>query len=170
MKPSMGRIMAALIAWFSEEGWPFVQVENEPQLLAYVEGDNSRYTCIAEAREAQEQVIVHALIAIRVPKAKRSEIAEYIARANAGVAIGSFDLDFDEGQLAYRTSIDVEGVPLPSELIGPLVDHAVTMADRHFPGIMAVLFGGASPVEALDQIERYSLDEVIVLANELLEE
>ncbi len=36
-------------------------------------------------------------------------VAEFITRANFGIVIGNFEIDFSDGEIRYKTSIDVEG-------------------------------------------------------------
>lgn len=36
-------------------------------------------------------------------------VAEFIARGNFGIVIGNFEIDFSDGEIPYKTSIDVKG-------------------------------------------------------------
>jgi len=74
-------------------------------------------------------------------------------RANSGTIVGNFELDFAEGEIRYKTSIDVEGDRLSSALIKQMVYANVTMMDRYLPGIMSVIYSNVSPSDAIAQIE-----------------
>jgi len=63
--------------------------------------------------------------------------------------IGNFELDFAEGEVAYKTSIDVEGDRLSFALIQQLVYANVTMMDKYLPGMKLVLESGMSPEDAI---------------------
>jgi hypothetical protein len=80
-------------------------------------------------------------------------IAEFLTRANSGTIIGNFELDFTNGEIRYKTSIDVQGDSLSSELIKQLVYVNVTMMDEYLPGIMSVIYGEVEPKDASAQIE-----------------
>jgi hypothetical protein len=67
--------------------------------------------------------------------------------------IGNFEMDFEDGEIRYKTSIDVEGDSLSSALIKRLVYANVMMMDAYLPGIMSVIYGDVSPEDAITQIE-----------------
>ncbi len=68
-------------------------------------------------------------------------IAEFITRANYGLVIGNFELDFSDGELRYKTAIDVEDDNLSFALIKQMVYANVIIMDKYLPGIMAVIEG-----------------------------
>jgi len=49
-----------------------------------------------------------------VISSKRGAVAEFINRANYGIIIGNFEMDFADGEIRYKTSIDVQGDKLTS--------------------------------------------------------
>jgi len=67
--------------------------------------------------------------------------------------IGNFELDFADGEIRYKTSIDVKGDFLSFELIKQLVYANVTMMDEYLPGIISVIDGDVLPKDAIAQIE-----------------
>ena len=86
------------------------------------------------------------------------EMAEFIARANYGLQNGCFELDFEDGEIRFRTFVDCDG-PLPAEsVIRNSVYTAVTMMRRYGDGIAAVLFGAQTPVIAVAACEAAPFD------------
>ena len=81
-------------------------------------------------------------------------MAEFITRANYGMIIGNFELDFSDGEVRYKTSIDVEGAELVPAVIRQLVYANVLTMDRYLKGIMAVAFGGVDPEMAVKSVEQ----------------
>lgn len=67
--------------------------------------------------------------------------------------IGNFELNFDDGEIRYKTSIDVKNNFLNSETIKQLVYTNVRMMDQYLPGITSVISGKMSPEEAIHLIE-----------------
>ena len=80
-------------------------------------------------------------------------MAEFITRANYGMIVGSFEMDYGDGEVRYKTSIDVEGDRLSLGLVRQLVYINVLMMDRYLPGIMKVAYGDVDPAAAIDSIE-----------------
>lgn len=63
--------------------------------------------------------------------------------------IGNFEMDFTDGEIRYKTSIDVEGDKLSSALIKRLVYANVMMMDEYLPGIVSVTEGDMEPKDAI---------------------
>lgn len=78
-------------------------------------------------------------------------MAEYLTRVNSDIVIGNFELEFGDGEIRYKTSIDVEDDRLSFALIKQLVYANVTMMDEYISGIMSVIYTGVSPEVALNQ-------------------
>ena len=80
-------------------------------------------------------------------------MAEFLTRANYGLIVGNFELDFDDGEVRYKTSLDVEDAELLPALLAHIVYANVTNMDRYLPGIVAVLASSQTPAEAVAQID-----------------
>jgi len=148
-----GPISEAMLKFFAEEKWPYMPLESEPILRIPFQGTNGQWLCYAQAREEQEQFVFYSVCPATVPDDRRPEVAEFITRANYGLIIGNFEMDYRDGEVRYKTSVDVEGDDLSPELLRSLVYANVAMMDHYLPGIMAVLYGGTSAAEAIEQVE-----------------
>ena len=153
-EPSSIQILEEMVNFFKQDDWSFYQIKGQPVLQMGFQGKNGQWTCYARARENEQQFVFYSICPVTVPKAKRRTLGEFIARANYGMVIGNFELDFAEGEVAYKTSIDVEGSTLTFPQMKRLVDTNVAMMDQYLPGIKSVIQGDASPEEAIAQIEK----------------
>ncbi|PHM08985.1 YbjN domain-containing protein [Nostoc sp. 'Peltigera malacea cyanobiont' DB3992] len=149
-----GSIFEAIINFFQADNWPFVQLPGQPALQIPFQGENGKWNCYARARSEQNQFVFYSICPVNVPENKRLAVAEFLTRANSGMIIGNFELDFTDGEISYKTSIDVEGDRLSFALIQRVVYANVTMMDEYLPGIMSVIYGNVSPEEAIAKIER----------------
>ncbi|MDZ8257458.1 YbjN domain-containing protein [Nostoc sp. ChiQUE01b] len=149
-----GSLFEEIINFFQADDWPFVQLPGQPALQIPFQGENGKWNCYARARSEQNQFVFYSICPVNVPENKRLDIAEFITRANSGMMIGNFELDFTDGEISYKTSIDVEGDRLSSALIQRVVYANVTMMDEYLPGIMSVIYGNVSPEEAIAQVEK----------------
>ena len=150
---SSKQILEEIIDFFTEDDWPYTKIKGEPVLLTAFQGENGKWNCSAKARVQQEQFIFYSICPINAPENKRLAMAEFLTRANSGMIIGNFELDFADGEIRYKTSIDVQGDFLSFELIKQLVYANVTMMDEYLPGIISVINGEVSPEDAIAQIE-----------------
>ena len=149
----MGNILDTATAFFKDDGWPFQQLEGQPILQVGFQGDNGQWTCFAQAREEQAQLVFYSVCAAKAPEAKRPALAEFLTRANYGLIMGNFELDWRDGEVRYKTSIDVEGDRLTPALVKQMAYANVVMMDRYLPGIMRVIYGDVSPAEAIAEID-----------------
>ena len=147
-----GSLYAALVAFFEAENWPAALAEDQALLSLPYQGQNGQWLCYAQAREAEQQFIFYSVCPVNVPAARRMAVAEFVTRANYGLVIGNFELDLDDGELRYKTALDVEGDAISLALIRQCVYPNVLMMDLYLPALMRVVYGQATPVEALEKV------------------
>jgi hypothetical protein len=82
-----------------------------------------------------------------------AQVAEYITRANYGLRIGNFEMDYSDGEVRYKSSLDFEGEPLTPKLIKNAMYPAVHTMDLYLPGLLGVMYGNKTPAEAIREIE-----------------
>src|SRR5437762_10474197 len=138
-------IFETMQTFFKEDEWPLTQVEGQPMLRMNFRGSNGRWMCLAQAREEQQEFVFYSICDANTPEDRRPAMAEFLTRANYGLYIGNFEMDYRDGEIRYKTSIDVEGATLTAPLIKSLVYANVAIMDRYLPGIMSVLYAGTPP-------------------------
>ncbi len=153
-------ILSAMLNFFQTDDWNFTQVEGESVVQIPFQGENGQWTCYAKAIEERSQFVFYSIAPSLVPPAKRTAIAEFIARANYGMIIGNFELDLSDGEIRYKTSIDAADENLSLAVIKKLVYANVTMMDRYLPGIKSVISGKLPPSEAIRLIEEIEISSL----------
>ena len=146
-------LLDTLKTFFSDDDWYFEELEGRDALRMGFSGNDGQWTCVAQAREEQEQFVFYSILPVRIPESARSPVAEFIARANYGLILGNFELDFADGEVRYKTSVDVEGSRLAPAMVKNLVYANVTMMNRYYRGILDVAHGGLDPAEAVAEVE-----------------
>lgn len=149
----MGAIYNDMTRFFLMDDWKFTPIEGKSMLQLGFSGRNGNWTCVARAHDDKQQVVFLSICAVKVPEAKRHRVAEFLTRANYGLIIGNFEMDYEDGEIRYKTSVDVGEDRLQAEIMKPLVYINVAMMDRYLPGIMAVTHGNVSPADAIKDIE-----------------
>ena len=147
------RAFEAVGKFMEEDGWHPQPLDENFVYRAYFVGHNGEVTCFAQVRPDLEQFIFYVVMPVRVPANMRVTVAEYITRANYGLRIGNFEMDFDDGEVRYKSSLDFEGVELTTGLIRNAIYPAVQTMDRYLPGLLSVIFGGKSAEEAILAVE-----------------
>ena len=150
----MTQFWETITNFFAVEGWPFTQVDNAPILRMNFQGENGKWNCYAQAEVGQGRFVFYSLCPVDAPEDKRMVMAEFLTHANYGLLVGNFEMDFTDGEIRFKTSLDVEDSnELTTTLIRPLVYVNVLTMDRYFPGIMKIIYSDLLPSEVIAQIE-----------------
>ncbi|MDJ0535266.1 MAG: YbjN domain-containing protein [Xenococcaceae cyanobacterium MO_207.B15] len=146
-------LFQTVVNFFTQDDWSFIRIQGDSALRLFYEGKNGKWNCYTQAREAQQQFLFYSICPLQISEAKRMAIAEFITRANYGLIIGNFELDFSDGEVRYKTAIDVEDEELSTETIKKLVYSNVATMDTYLPGIIDVIENNIVPDEAISKIE-----------------
>ena len=92
------------------------------------------------------------MLPVHAPEDKRAAMAEFLTRANYGMMLGNFEMDYADGEVRFKTSIDCEGGTLVPRMIDNLLTNNLVSMDRFFNGLMAVLFSDRPPAEIVAEV------------------
>ncbi len=155
-------LLGTLEQFLRDDGWPLAEEDAGDRALAMaVEGNNGRWLCVAQVPPDRDLVLFTSVIPAFVPPERRPRMAEFVARANFGMLLGAFELELDDGEVRFCTSVDFTGVdPAPlaasgvlAGMIRQVVYVNVANVDRYLPALMTVLYGDADPAEAVARAE-----------------
>ena len=149
----MGQLFEAVVDYLTEDDWKFHVVKDDTALTLSFRGEAGSWQCFATIDEEKQWFTFYSILPSNVPEEKRVEIAEFVTRANYGLVIGNFEMDYGDGEVRYKTSIDVEGGELSPKMIENLMRANLMTMDRYFAGIMGVLYGDRDPAEAIAEME-----------------
>lgn len=144
----MGKIYDALLQFFND-GWFFTQNDEETFLRLLYDGKNGEWNAYAQALEERSQFIFYSVYPQSIPEIQRPNMAELLTRINYGLILGNFEMDYADGEVRFKTSVDVENSDLTTELIKPVVFANLGTLDRYWPALAAIAAGGVGPPEAL---------------------
>lgn len=139
--------------YFGDSSWVTTQFVGKPILRFNHVGKNGSWVCIAHARESEDRFVFYSIGVTGMPEARRLAAAEFLTRANFGLIIGNFEMDMGDGEVRFKTSIDVDGDRFTTALLRQLVDVNLEMMDKYLPGIIAVIDTDTSPEAAVAGIE-----------------
>jgi len=155
----MGTIFSTLIDYMEAEQWRYEILEGQTVLRFHVKTKSGRLMCYAEVQEDKYWLLFYSYLPVNVPEDRMTRVAEFLTRANQGMRIGNFELDFADGEVRYKTSIDMEGGEITHKMIDNLLQANLSTMDRYFNGMMEVVYGSKLPVELIAGIESPDNDE-----------
>lgn len=116
-------------------------------------GDHGSWEVFCRARDPHSQIAVYSLHPRAVEPTHRTTMMELITRANFGLIIDNFELDLDDGELRFKTSLDFSNYRLSGPLIAQLIEHNLDAFDRYLPALDAVMTGGVKVDILLERVE-----------------
>jgi len=139
--------------FLEEDGWYPQRLADAHAFRMGFSGTHGQTACFARIEEALQLLLFYVVAPLKVPEPARNAVAEFLTRANYGLRIGNFEMDFRDGEVRYKSALDFEGNVLTPSLIRNAIYPAVQTMDRYLPGLMAVMYGGQAPVDAIAEIE-----------------
>ena len=145
----MNKTIDALIYYLTSRECCYDFDKEKAVLHAGLEGENAKWRYLACQDDAGRFVMV-SLLPLKAPEARRAACAELLVRINAKIGFGHFDLDFSDGELAFRTVVPIAA---KSRLMVGVIEHVIRghhiLVDQFLPAISALLFAGVTPEKAL---------------------
>jgi hypothetical protein len=142
-----------LSSFLDEDEWFPRRIDGKYAYSMSYSGKNGDLRCYAIIRVDLEEFLFYAVAPVKIQDDVRLAVSEYITRANYGLRIGNFELDYSDGEIRYKSSLDFEGQILTQQLIRNAIYPAVHTMDRYLPGLLRVSYGGATPYEAIEEVE-----------------
>ena len=154
----MNKILTSLIEFLEAKSLSYDPDEEAQAVRLGVDAANLRWRCFACKDDSGRFVFV-SLIPIKAPEARRVACAEVLCRINARLGLGHFDMDFNDGELVFRTVVPLaKRGRLSADLIEHLLQGHTVVVDRFIPAITSVVFSGQSPKKALALLEESTED------------
>jgi hypothetical protein len=154
LNPNGLQAFTTLGEFLEQDGWYPQAVGGKHMYRMFFSGKNGDLRCFAQIMVNLEQFMFYTVATVRVPEDDRPAVSEFITRANYGMRIGNFEMDYSDGEVRYKTSLDFEGELLTPNLIRHAIYPSVLTMDRYLPGLLKVVYGGRTPFEAIEEIER----------------
>ena len=88
-----------------------------------------------------------------------SEVGEFLHRANYGLLIGNFEMDYNDGEVRFTICVSTEDTFPGFEMVRDLVGLPPAMFRRYGNGLLSVIMGAASPAKAIMTIEGHDDDD-----------
>ncbi len=149
----MPNIFKSVLNFFVKDDWNYTEVEAEKAIKLEVQMENSNYISYAIVDDENKNFRFYSISPVKIPKNKYLQMSEFLARANYGIILGNFEMDFRDGEVRYKTSIYLGETELDFPVIKKMVYLNLSTIDDYFPAIMKVIYGGMSAEQAISEIE-----------------
>jgi hypothetical protein len=132
-----------------EERWELTLVADNTYQFEYLTEPGIPMACLAWINPQSEGLFFRVVMQLPVEQHLRPLMAELITRINYPLANGAFVLDYETGDLRFKSALFFGGTPLTQPLIRHLIDSSLMFVDQHILSVVKVMMG-SSIIEALD--------------------
>jgi len=137
-----------VIKYLKEKDWIYSPIENKTVVILGISGSNGKFQCVIDVRENENKIIFFSIFGSNVPENKRVGMAELLTRLNYEQFIGNFDMDFETGQVRYKTSLFYGKSLVDNDIIDNLIMTNITAMDISLDVLMQYIYGDLIPQEA----------------------
>jgi len=149
----MSKATETVISYLEKEGYNFDHSRENSVITTGFMIDTWRVPCVINLDEENERIIVYSYAPFNIEADIRPSILALTSRANYGLLIGNFEFDLNDGELRYKTSIDVEGGELTERMFETLLSANLVTHENYMPAIRAVIDDGVPPADAIAAVE-----------------
>ena len=143
--------------YLENDGWTFELLESHSTIAFGFEGRNGKWHCMVQTREKENQLIFYSSLENGIPEEYIEKLMRFITIVNYRLVVGNFEMDISDGELNYKTALDLDEISPSQSLIRNMIQTNLATFDRHLLGIKAII-EGASVDLALDAIELASVE------------
>lgn len=122
-----------------EERWELALVADNTFQFRYITEPGIPVACLAWINPESDGLFFRVVMELRVEQHLRPQMAELITRINYPLPNGAFALDYDNGDLRFKSGLFFRGTLLTQALIRELIDSSLSFVDQHMPSIINVM-------------------------------
>lgn len=133
--------------------------DGEPEgglIVVQISGDDgvwSAYVQITDDDEAR-RVVIHAMLPARIPDGNRLKVAELLTRINYDLIVGNFELNFDDGEVLFKTTLDLADGELTQAMFERMYMLNAQTTNEYFAQILSDGFGELELAEGSEEPRR----------------
>lgn len=141
--------------FLDEDKWKYRYAEDDKVFITGVnvgsiEGNIKIYIFVKK-----EGYTVYEIMNNRAEAERYSSISEYLHRANYGLRDGNFEFDYNEGEIRYKTYVNCNGMEdISNKIIQDSIYVGLAMIQRYGKGLLKVMLGIETPLEAINEAEK----------------
>jgi hypothetical protein len=144
---------ADIVAYFQQEHpGRFLLDEAKHTIRWVVTGDHGTITVVVGWEGEAQRVFIRVPNITTVPKEKHVPAAVLSTMINWKLAIGDFELDFTDGEVAFRNNLTVGDGQLGQKQLETVCMGSAVAVDHFLPAFQRLLWSDASPEEALASV------------------
>jgi hypothetical protein len=149
-------MLEVLRKFFDDQGWEYSQIKDSTIFFLGVSGENGNFRCIADLDEENKRFSFFSVFGLNAPDEKKYQMAELITRMNVNEFLGNFEMDFEDGEIRYKTSVWYDGIKPSKKFIENMTMINILTMDNAIPAITGLVFKNLSPLKGYELVNNIS--------------
>lgn len=126
------RSLNDIIEHFLEENeWGYERLDDSLLRLA-VQGEQGDWVTLVQTDEEDQRCIIYSVYPDLVPESRRETVAAILTQENYEMPVGNFEMDLTDGEVRFRTSLEVVQGQMTSEWFERMFMVNISITDGYF--------------------------------------
>jgi hypothetical protein len=138
-----------MIELIDAEGMPFERQNDANALRIAHHGEDADWSCITEVWEDDRVFACYSVSPLRATPDTMAAAGEFVHLVNVGVLVGNFELDLDDGEIRFKTTVGFGPTPWSDDLARVVLYTNLAAMNMYAGPLLRVVSGADTPAEAL---------------------
>jgi len=139
--------------YLKSQNWKYEFSEEEGLFRFGMSLENKMNNCRMVILVGDELFTSYAIAPVSADADTMAQMSNYLTRANYGLKIGNFELDYHDGEIRYKATLFC-GETVPAlDAVERVADMPFRMMERYGGGLLNVLFANADPASEIAKID-----------------
>ena len=115
-------------------------------IVAQISGDDGSWSAYVQITDDEDvrRVVIHGRLPARIPESNRMKVAETLTRVNYDLIVGNFELNMEDGEVLFKTTLDLADGQLTEAMYKRVYHLNGQCVNEYFGEILRVGFGNAA--------------------------
>lgn len=157
----MKKVADVIKSFFEKNEWNYDVLDDENIIISKINMGNAIGSVKIAICIGEDNYIVYSVLNSKVEKKYFSEVSEFLHRANYGLRNGNFEMDYNDGEVRYKTYVNFENIDISEEMVATSIVVGVLMINKYGKGLLKIMIGEGNPQECIQECEDDKNDENI---------
>lgn len=142
-----------IVSYFEKQNWNYTIPEQGNNIATLgIATEKGKFHCIVDVNEEEKKIIFFSIYPLNVPLNSRTSMAEIMIRINYSLFFGSYEMDFNDGEIRFKTSLIYEDIELTEKILEYIIKGNIITLDTHFELFNSFISGKINLAEIIEQI------------------
>lgn len=150
----MEQVINLIKSFFDTGKWQYHYREKDKVFLSGVNMNNVLGTLKIQILIDKDYYTVYVYLPAKAEKSCFDKVSEYLHRANFGLQNGNFEIDYEDGEIRYKSFVDFENTKLSKDIVAKSIIMPIFMFDRYGRGLIKLMLNEGDPKELIQEAEK----------------